>query len=126
MIQDEAHSPLPEHDPQTAGQALSFLFQQVWLRIPNEARLPEQSPLLAVGVEVPGEPVGLNEAVEEGVEVVEGETGQHAPLSPGRRVPGSGRVGVLGPGKELRVFPDTERIEEVRREGHSYRLEVAG
>ena len=30
-----------EHDPQTTGQALSFLFEQVWLGIPNKARLPQ-------------------------------------------------------------------------------------
>ena len=31
----------PEHDSQTAGQALSFLFEQVRLSIPNKARLPQ-------------------------------------------------------------------------------------
>ena len=31
----------PEHDPQTAGEALCFLFEQVWLGIPNKARLPQ-------------------------------------------------------------------------------------
>ena len=30
-----------EHDPETAGQALSFLFEQVRLGIPNKARLPQ-------------------------------------------------------------------------------------
>ena len=31
----------PEHDPQTTGQALSFLFEQVRLGVPNKARLPQ-------------------------------------------------------------------------------------
>ena len=46
----------PEHDPETAGEALCLLLEEVWLGVADEAGLPQQVPLLAAGVEPLGEP----------------------------------------------------------------------
>ena len=118
----------PEHDPQTTRKALGLLFEQVWLGIANEARFPQQRSLLAVGIEVPGEPVGLDEAVEEGVEMVEGETAVHPALCPSRGVVAGLRVVVLSPGQVLRVLPEVSNVTQSVRSSicYVYRLEVAG
>ena len=72
--------------------------------------------------------MSLNQTVEEGVEVVEGETAVHAPLRPARGVVGAVHVVVLGPGQVLRVLPVVIRViflqSDYRRQ--TYRLEVAG
>ena len=72
--------------------------------------------------------MSLNQTVEEGVKVVEGETAVHAPLRPARGVVGAVRVVVLGPGQVLRVLPVVIRViflqSDYRRQ--TYRLEVAG
>ena len=87
-----------EHDPQAARQALSFLFEQVWLGVPNKARLPQQSSLLVVCIEVPCKSVSLDQTVEESGEVVEGERAVHPPVSSLRLSLPSVEVVVLSPG----------------------------
>ena len=49
----------PEHQAQAARQRLRLLLQQVRLGRPDEARLPQQVPLLPVRVERAGKPASV-------------------------------------------------------------------
>ena len=46
----------PEHNPETTGQTLSLLLQQVWLRVANETRFPQEVALLTARVELSCKP----------------------------------------------------------------------
>ena len=59
--------------------------------------------------------MSLNQTVEEGVKVVEGETAVHAPLRPARGVVGAVHVVVLGPGQVLRVLPEVIQVTSAVR-----------
>ena len=95
----------PEHDSETARQALCFLFQKIRLGIANESTLPQHCSLLTVSVEVPRESVSLDQTVEQRVEVMQGQAGVHAPLLPPLTHLAGVDVVVLRPGQGLRVLP---------------------
>ena len=70
--------------------------------------------------------MGLNEAVQEGVEVVEGETAVHPTVCSAWRAVPQFSVGVLGPGQVLCILPEVLRVISQSDSCNSYRLEVAG